>query len=31
MGLPDDENVTVLIDAWKLMTGRFAGSNFSAQ
>ncbi len=26
--IPDDENVTVLIDAWKLMTGRFAGSDF---
>jgi GNAT superfamily N-acetyltransferase len=26
--LSDDENVTVLIDAWKLMTGRFPGSNF---
>jgi GNAT superfamily N-acetyltransferase len=26
--MPDDENVAVLIDAWKLMTGRFAGSDF---
>jgi ribosomal protein S18 acetylase RimI-like enzyme len=26
--IPDDENVAVLIDAWKLMTGRFAGSDF---
>src|SRR5271170_7805731 len=26
--IPDVENVAILIDAWKLMTGRFAGSDF---
>jgi GNAT superfamily N-acetyltransferase len=26
--LPDDENVAVLLDAWKVMTGRFPGSTF---
>jgi GNAT superfamily N-acetyltransferase len=26
--LPDDENVKVLIDAWKVMTGRFPGATF---